>query len=320
METLKRIRLSLFQNYIPIGTTNYEEQDSVNSSSGIRIENLVADVCLVILGYLELKDLLSVEQVCKRMRILAQSDILWKSLYERYFSLRNILESDGNQNWKQRFVVAFNARVSCRGYPEKSDIQFGVDVRSLRTLMMGLDHVGKTTILYKIKIGNDIIVTNPTIGFNVEIIGPFEIWDIGGQAMMRPLWHHYFATCDVLIWVVESTGNRIEESKRELHRILKEPELANVPILVFANKCDLFNALPANVIADQLELHKLEHRWYVQPCNTVDDNGNQGLLHGLNSLLPIKQKSSSITHLVKLRSRRPGTIYVCCCIPVRMFD
>ena len=35
--------------------------------------------------------------------------------------------------------------------------------------MLGLDTAGKTTILYKLKL-NDLVITIPTIGFNVETL------------------------------------------------------------------------------------------------------------------------------------------------------
>jgi len=39
--------------------------------------------------------------------------------------------------------------------------------KETRILMLGLDGAGKTTILYKLKLGENIS-TVPTIGFNVE--------------------------------------------------------------------------------------------------------------------------------------------------------
>lgn len=38
--------------------------------------------------------------------------------------------------------------------------------RELRALMLGLDAAGKTTILYKLKLG-EVVSSVPTIGFNV---------------------------------------------------------------------------------------------------------------------------------------------------------
>ena len=40
--------------------------------------------------------------------------------------------------------------------------------KDVRILMVGLDAAGKTTILYKLQLG-EIVSTIPTIGFNVEV-------------------------------------------------------------------------------------------------------------------------------------------------------
>uniref|UniRef100_A0A3Q3ITH4 ADP-ribosylation factor 1 n=1 Tax=Monopterus albus TaxID=43700 RepID=A0A3Q3ITH4_MONAL len=45
--------------------------------------------------------------------------------------------------------------------------------KEMRILMVGLDAAGKTTILYKLKLG-EIVTTIPTIG-------DFTVWDVGGQ-------------------------------------------------------------------------------------------------------------------------------------------
>lgn len=67
--------------------------------------------------------------------------------------------------------------------------------KSCRILMVGLDAAGKTTILYKLKLG-EIVTTIPTIGFNVETVEykniSFTVWDVGGQDKIRPLWRYYF--------------------------------------------------------------------------------------------------------------------------------
>ena len=67
--------------------------------------------------------------------------------------------------------------------------------KEMRILMVGLDAAGKTTILYKLKLG-EIVTTIPTIGFNVETVEykniSFTVWDVGGQDKVRPLWRHYY--------------------------------------------------------------------------------------------------------------------------------
>ena len=76
-----------------------------------------------------------------------------------------------------------------------------------RLLMLGLDGAGKSTILYKLKMG-EVIQTAPTIGFNMETIEfkrlKLNVWDIGGQDKIRQLWRHYFENTNGLIYVVDS--------------------------------------------------------------------------------------------------------------------
>ena len=63
-----------------------------------------------------------------------------------------------------------------------------------KILLLGLDGAGKTTMVYKLKLG-EYMATVPTIGFNVETIKyknlNMTMWDIGGQKSIRDLWKHY---------------------------------------------------------------------------------------------------------------------------------
>eukprot|EP01111_Echinosteliopsis_oligospora_P004541 TRINITY_DN1751_c0_g1_i2.p1 TRINITY_DN1751_c0_g1~~TRINITY_DN1751_c0_g1_i2.p1 ORF type:complete len:118 (-),score=10.95 TRINITY_DN1751_c0_g1_i2:413-766(-) len=79
--------------------------------------------------------------------------------------------------------------------------------QEVRALMVGLDAAGKTTILYKLKLG-DVVCTAPTIGFNVETLEykklKINVWDVGGQDKIRLLWRHYYANAQGIIFVVDS--------------------------------------------------------------------------------------------------------------------
>ncbi|CAI0551981.1 unnamed protein product, partial [Linum tenue] len=140
--------------------------------------------------------------------------------------------------------------------------------KEMRILMVGLDAAGKTTILYKLKLG-EIVTTIPTIGFNVETVEykniSFTVWDVG------------------LIFVVDSNDrDRVVEARDELHRMLNEDELRDAVLLVFANKQDLPNAMNAAEITDKLGLHSLRQRhWYIQ--STCATSG-EGLYEGLDWL------------------------------------
>ncbi|KAK3570846.1 hypothetical protein QTP86_028277, partial [Hemibagrus guttatus] len=158
--------------------------------------------------------------------------------------------------------------------------------KQMRILMVGLDAAGKTTILYKLKLG-EIVTTIPTIGFNVETVEYrnicFTVWDVGGQDKIRPLWRHYFQNTQGLIFVVDSNDReRVAESADELSKMLQEDELRDAVLLVFANKQDLPNAMPVSELTDKLGLQSLRSRtWYVQAtCATQ----GTGLYEGLDWL------------------------------------
>jgi len=162
--------------------------------------------------------------------------------------------------------------------------------KEMRILMVGLDAAGKTTILYKLKLG-EIVTTIPTIGFNVETVEykniQFTVWDVGGQDKIRPLWRLYFQNTQGIIFVVDSNDrDRVVEAREELQRMLNEDELRDALLLVFANKQDLPNAMNAAEITDKLGLHSLRQRaWYIQStCATAGDGLYEGLEWLSNSL------------------------------------
>eukprot|EP00027_Filamoeba_sp_ATCC50430_P001703 CAMPEP_0168556484 /NCGR_PEP_ID=MMETSP0413-20121227/8905_1 /TAXON_ID=136452 /ORGANISM="Filamoeba nolandi, Strain NC-AS-23-1" /LENGTH=180 /DNA_ID=CAMNT_0008587429 /DNA_START=115 /DNA_END=657 /DNA_ORIENTATION=+ len=155
--------------------------------------------------------------------------------------------------------------------------------KDMRILMVGLDAAGKTTILYKLKLG-EVVTTIPTIGFNVETVEykniNFTVWDVGGQDKIRPLWRHYFQNTQGLIFVIDSNDReRISEAREELDKMLSEDELRDAVLLVFANKQDLPNAMSVAEITDKLGLHQMRQRkWYIQAaCATSGDGLYEGL-------------------------------------------
>mmetsp|Transcript_25999 Transcript_25999/g.32420 ORF Transcript_25999/g.32420 Transcript_25999/m.32420 type:complete len:181 (-) Transcript_25999:138-680(-) len=155
-----------------------------------------------------------------------------------------------------------------------------------RLLMLGLDAAGKTTILYKMKL-NETVNTIPTIGFNVETLQyknlEFNCWDIGGQFKLRNLWRHYFDNTQGLIFVVDSNDEeRLAEGAQALHEVLSDESMRDVPVLVYANKMDLPNALTVPQVSERLNLVNLRNRkWQVQASNA---QRGDGLFEGLDWL------------------------------------
>ncbi|XP_029969042.1 ADP-ribosylation factor 4 [Salarias fasciatus] len=155
--------------------------------------------------------------------------------------------------------------------------------KQMRILMVGLDAAGKTTILYKLKLG-EVVTTIPTIGFNVETVEYknicFTVWDVGGQDKIRPLWRHYFQNTQGLIFVVDSNDReRVAESAEELLKMIQEDELKDAVLLVMANKQDLPNSMSVTDLTEKLGLPSLRNRtWYVQAtCATQGTGMYEGL-------------------------------------------
>ena len=116
--------------------------------------------------------------------------------------------------------------------------------KEMRLLMLGLDAAGKTSkfrslvyhrmpaqaqtdgewsiaILYKLKLNSDV-TTIPTVGFNVETVTyknvKFNVWDVGGQDKIRPLWRHYFSGMARSIHAEEMVPERCMADWEHLHR------------------------------------------------------------------------------------------------------
>ncbi|KAG9018816.1 hypothetical protein FRB90_009286 [Tulasnella sp. 427] len=111
----------------------------------------------------------------------------------------------------------------------------------------GLDNAGKTTIVNRLN-GEDIDTIPPTFGFQIRtfVYGKYtlNIWDVGGQRILRPYWRNYFERTDALVWVVDSSDHmRMKDCKEELHSLLQEDAL-NLDLLT-------------------------THKWKIQPCSAV---------------------------------------------------
>ncbi|CAL1129501.1 unnamed protein product [Cladocopium goreaui] len=160
-------------------------------------------------------------------------------------------------------------------------------LKERKIVMVGLDAAGKTTVLYRLKL-NELVMTIPTIGFNVETVEyrnlRLTVWDIGGQDIIRPLWRHYFLGTHAMIFVVDSSDHRrIQEAREELWTMLKEPEFsAEAPVLVLANKQDLPDAMSGKEVSEKLGLLEIEGRpILVQPSSAPK---GEGLFEGLDWL------------------------------------
>ncbi|KAL6103495.1 arl4d [Pungitius sinensis] len=173
----------------------------------------------------------------------------------------------------------------------------------VHVVVIGLDSAGKTSLLYRLKLG-EFVKTIPTKGFNMERIKvpmgspkgsdtAFQVWDVGGQEKLRPLWKSYTRRMDGLVFVLDAAeAERMEEAKVELHRITRSGENQGVPLLVLANKQDLNGAMSASEVEKLLALHELSSSTlhHTQGCSALDGQGLQPALEILHQMIVKRKK------------------------------
>ncbi|KAL1521138.1 hypothetical protein AB1Y20_022692 [Prymnesium parvum] len=167
------------------------------------------------------------------------------------------------------------------------------DSEEFRVLMLGLDNSGKTTALKKLA-GEDVSHITPTQGFNIKSVQQdgfkLNVWDIGGQKHIRPYWKNYYQNTDAIVYMIDSADKRrTDEAADELTSLLEEPDLAGIPVLVYANKQDLLNAMSAADVMEALDLKGEKSRWvHVEGCSAKT---GEGLEAGLSKLMEHKKSS-----------------------------
>eukprot|EP00056_Hartaetosiga_gracilis_P002309 m.52555 g.52555 ORF g.52555 m.52555 type:complete len:232 (+) comp11001_c2_seq1:180-875(+) len=176
---------------------------------------------------------------------------------------------------------------------------------NVKIVMTGLDAAGKTTVLYKMKLG-EVVTTIPTIGFNVESVKAngteFVMWDVGGRSGIRGLEKYYMADMDAQVFVVDCNDkDRLDEVKDLLERTISmvgeiEKEKPLCPIAILANKQDLPQSIGPEELAERLNLPSMmgKHRmWSVFPCVGTSGEGLKMMLNWISSTVA-QQKTQKL--------------------------
>jgi len=156
---------------------------------------------------------------------------------------------------------------------------------NFKIIILGIQNAGKTTILYRLSIGQ-LVKTTPTIGSNVEEISynnvKLQAWDLGGQESTRSVWNVYFVNTDAIIYVIDTHDETYDDSKTQFYKLLSNDALKNAIILIYANKQDLPGAKSVAEIIQIYELDTIkDHIWHIQPCSAQT---GEGLITGMKWL------------------------------------
>lgn len=176
---------------------------------------------------------------------------------------------------------------------------FGSDTQR-KIVIVGLNNAGKTTILYKLHLGQ-VVMTQPTIGSNVEEVQHgsvnFQVWDLGGQETLRAAWSTYFEETDAIIFVVDSNDEEnLVLAKMELFNVVLAEDLKGACVLILANKQDIQGARNAGEIAEDLSLHTIRtHEWQIQSCCALTGEGLEAGMTWIGERLKARQKTAGTT-------------------------
>ncbi|XP_022984614.1 ADP-ribosylation factor-related protein 1-like isoform X2 [Cucurbita maxima] len=177
-------------------------------------------------------------------------------------------------------------------------------------LILGIDKAGKTTLLEKLKslfsnlegLSPDRIV--PTVGLNIgrlEVLNAkLVFWDLGGQPGLRSIWEKYYEEAHAVIYVIDAAcPSKFEDSKSALEKVLRHEDLQGAPLLVFANKQDLPEAVSAEELSRYLDLKKLDER--VCMFEAVSGYDGMGIKESVEWLVNIMERSKR-TEILRARA------------------
>ncbi|CAD8173405.1 unnamed protein product [Paramecium pentaurelia] len=152
-------------------------------------------------------------------------------------------------------------------------------------LLIGLDAVGKTTILNQLNLGK---VENffTGIGYQQKKLQSksFDIitWNIEGPSGLRLLWRNFYEKSQALILVLDLTNQeRLIEIKEWLEKYLIDNKLNRLPLLIYVNKIDLVQ-INLNELNSELMFEKFSNNFLIQPCCAIT---REGLEDGITWIL-----------------------------------
>ena len=114
--------------------------------------------------------------------------------------------------------------------------------RQMNITICGLDNAGKTTVIKFLDTG-EFVETSPTMGINHETIDlpkiQLNIFDLGGQADFRGMWHEVNEKSDGVVFVIDRSNEfRFDEARQVFDNVVTSQVHDDVTILVLLNKSD----------------------------------------------------------------------------------
>ncbi|MHA2326160.1 MAG: ADP-ribosylation factor-like protein [Promethearchaeota archaeon] len=131
--------------------------------------------------------------------------------------------------------------------------RFAVHTTKTKICLLGLNSVGKSSLLSLLKGRNISDEVDPTVGLEIEnsvLNGKkVNIWDFGGQERYHFMWQDFLRGAGLAVLVCDSTEENIEKTKEIYNKLSR---YVGSKIIAIANKQDLPEALSAEQVQKKL--------------------------------------------------------------------
>ncbi|MBD3185812.1 GTP-binding protein [Candidatus Bathyarchaeota archaeon] len=175
-------------------------------------------------------------------------------------------------------------------------------VAKIQIFLFGLNQVGKTTLVEYFR-EQKFIPQSPTIGVSITHIVfanlTLEFTDVGGQKRFRKDWENYLKRPHIMVYVIDASDRdeeRISDGRRELHRLIANPKVTGIPLLILLNKHDLQMVMPRDIMEKRFGLNKIADRDIA--IYEVSAKTGKNLDAALNAMTTMVLKDEGIEYFV----------------------
>ena len=216
---------------------------------------------MLLLSFLKQQESRNLSSMLEPLMNLSKEILKINNVYKAFYF------DDSSKKDENKYLAYQSVNVACKQFlqdlPEVSTISSTINKK---IFFWGLAKAGKSSLIERMKYDIFNPDITPSITQNVVkfVFSNLNLlcYDLQGNNKFRNLWTKFVNNSALLVFVVDSSEFKLEESKEALFLIINanDPSIAHVPLLVLANKQDILNSQKPIEISSLLELEKIKDR------------------------------------------------------------